>query len=224
LKFLFVFFEGEKMLTERLFNIAQGGAEAILWLLLVISVISIGLILERWLSLRQITSRSKRVKVRMREALQSNNLDDLEDISKDRDSLEGRALAYGLRYVKETGTNGLAEIFNAFAMLERPALERSLNFLATIGANAPFIGLLGTVLGIMKAFRDLSENAAAAGGNQAVMLGIAEALVATAVGLVVAIPAVIAYNTFSKQVRTALQSLETVRDLCIAYAKKKGKA
>lgn len=210
------------MLTERLFSLAQGGAEIILWLLLFLSVISIGLILERWLTLRSINNRSNRAKIRMREALQSNNLDDLEEIGKDRESLEGRALGYGLRHIKESGINGLPEIFNSFALLERPQLERSLNFLATIGSNAPFIGLLGTVLGIMKAFRDLSQNAAT--GNEAVMLGIAEALVATAVGLLVAIPAVIAYNFFSRQVRSSLQSLETVRELCVAYAKKKGKA
>jgi biopolymer transport protein ExbB len=211
------------MLTERLFTIAQGGAEAILWLLLIISVLSVGIILERWMTLRQVASRSRRTGIRMKEALQSNNLEDLEEIGKDRDSLEGRALSYGLRHVRETGTQGLSEIFNSFALLERPNLEKSLNFLATIGSNAPFIGLLGTVLGIMKAFRDLSQNVAA-GGNEAVMLGIAEALVSTAVGLVVAIPAVIAYNYFSRQVRGSLQSLEMVKELCLAYAKKKGKA
>lgn len=211
------------MLTERLFGIAQGGAEAILWLLLALSVVSIGLIIERWFALRQVAIRSNRVKGRLRDALQSNNLDELEELGKDRDSLEGRAIAYGLRHVKESGSaSGLSEIFNSFALLERAALERSLNFLATVGSNAPFIGLLGTVLGIMKAFRDLSQNASA--GNEAVMLGIAEALVATAVGLLVAIPAVIAYNYFSRQVRQTMQSLETVRELCLAYAKKKGKA
>ena len=209
------------MLTEKLFGLAQGGAEAILWILLALSVISIGLILERLLTLRQVVSRSQKIKGRMREALQANNLDELEDLGKDRESLEGRALGYGLRHVKENGLNGLPEIINSFALLERPALERSLNFLATIGSNAPFIGLLGTVLGIMKAFRDLSQNASS--GNEAVMLGIAEALVATAVGLVVAIPAVIAYNAFSRQVKQALQSLETVREMLVAYAKKKGK-
>lgn len=208
------------MLTERLFNIAQGGAEAILWLLLIVSVISVGIIIERFLTLRGVTSRSKRVKARMKEALQANNLEEVEDIAKDRESLEGRAMSYGLRYAREAGTDGLPEIFNTFALLERPALERSLNVLATIGSNAPFVGLLGTVLGIMKAFRDLSANTAGA-GNQVVMLGIAEALVSTAVGLVVAIPAVIAYNAFSRQVRASLQSLESVRELCFAYAKKK---
>ena len=210
------------MLTERLFNLAQGGAEAILWILIIMSVLSIGMILERWFTLGQISSRGKRIKARMREALQSNNLDELEDISKDRESLEGRAMGYGIRHVKDSGTEGLSEIVNSYALLERPSLERSLNFLATIGSNAPFIGLLGTVLGIMKAFRDLSQNAG--GGNEAVMLGIAEALVSTAVGLVVAIPAVIAYNYFQRQVRASLQGLEVVRELCVAYAKKKGRA
>lgn len=205
------------MLTDKLFSVAQGGAEAILWLLLILSVVSIGLILERWLALRAVVSRSDKNRIRLKEALQSYNLSDLEDMAKDRESLEGRALSYGLRHVRENGADGLGEIFTSFALLERPALERSLNFLATIGSNAPFIGLLGTVLGIMKAFRDLAANASA--GNEAVMTGIAEALVATAVGLIVAIPAVIAYNSFQKQVRGTMQSIDSVRELCVAYAK-----
>ncbi len=207
------------MLTEKLFNIAQGGAEVILWIMLALSVLSIATILERLFSLRQVASASKKIKVRIKEVLQSNNLAELEDLSKDRDSLEGRGLSYGLRHVKEHGAEGLAEIFNSFALIEKPALERSLNFLATVGSNAPFLGLLGTVLGIMKAFKDLSANVTA--GNEAVMLGIAEALISTAIGLVVAIPAVIAYNYFQKAVKGHMQSLESVKELCLAYAKGK---
>ncbi len=214
------------MLTERLFHIAQGGAEIILWLLIALSVASVGLILERWMTLRSVVVKSNRNRARMKEALQSNNLGDLEDMARDKDSLEGRALSYGLRHAKEFGTDGLSEIFHGYALLERPQLERSLNFLATVGSNAPFIGLLGTVLGIMKAFKDLAANASS--GNEAVMTGIAEALVATAIGLLVAIPAVIAYNAFQKQVRMAMQSIDSVRELCVAYAEsmksKKGKA
>ena len=81
-------------------------------------------------------------------------------------------------------------------------------------------GLLGTVLGIMKAFRDLRKTSKPPATKRS-MLGIAEALVSTAVGLVVAIPAVIAYNAFQKQVRQSLQSLESVRELCLAYAMKR---
>jgi biopolymer transport protein TolQ len=210
------------MLTEKLFTIAQGGAEVILWIMLSLSILSIATILERLFSLRQVSANSKKIKARIKDVLQSNNLSELEDLGKDRDSLEGRGLSYGLRHVKEHGANGLEEIFNSFALIEKPQLERSLNFLATVGSNAPFLGLLGTVLGIMKAFKDLSANVTA--GNEAVMLGIAEALISTAIGLVVAIPAVIAYNYFQKQVKNHMQSLESVKELCIAYAKNKGKA
>ncbi len=203
-------------LTEKLFLVAQPAATAILWGLLAVSVISLGLIIERWITLRAVAQRGFKNRQRMREALQSYNLSEIEELARDKDSLEGRALAYGLRHVKESGTKGLDQIFNSFALLERPQLERSLNFLATVGSNAPFVGLLGTVLGIMKAFKDLSANASA--GNEAVMAGISEALVATAIGLLVAIPAVIAYNAFQRQVRQALQGIEIVRELCTAYA------
>jgi biopolymer transport protein ExbB len=207
-------------ITDKIFLIAQHGAESILWLLLFLSVLSVGLIFERFFALRSVRVASDKTKERIREVLQSNNLGDIEEISKDRDTLEGRALMYGLRHVKEKGISGLEEIFNTYALIERPILERYLNFLATIGANAPFIGLLGTVLGIMKAFNDLALNQTA--DNRVVMAGIAEALVSTAVGLVVAIPAVMAFNYFQKQVKGALQSLDSVREICIAYAKGRG--
>jgi biopolymer transport protein TolQ len=143
-------------------------------------------------------------------------------MSRDKLTLEGRALAYGLRHVKEKGADGLEELFNSYSLIERPKLERYLNFLATVGSNAPFIGLLGTVFGIMEAFRGLAQSQ---GEAAAVMTGISEALVATAVGLLVAIPAIIAFNYFSKQVKSAMQSLDSVRELCLAYAKSsKGKA
>jgi biopolymer transport protein TolQ len=153
-------------------------------------------------------------------ALQSNNLDDLNDLSKDRDSIEGRALSYGLRHAKEHGADGVGEVINSYALMEKPQLERSLNFLATVGNNAPFVGLLGTVFGIMKAFHDLGVSQS---DPAAVMTGIADALAATAVGLFVAIPAVAAYNYFQKQVKTTLQGLDSIRDLCIAYAKRRTK-
>jgi biopolymer transport protein ExbB/TolQ len=86
---------------------------------------------------------------------------------------------------------------------ERPQYERYLSFLGTLGNNAPFIGLFGTVLGIIKAFHDLGNmGAKGAAIQQTVMAGISEALVATAVGLAVAIPAVVAFNVFNRQLKT----------------------
>jgi biopolymer transport protein ExbB len=141
-------------------------------------------------------------------------------MSKNPDTIEGRALGYAMKHIKDSGSKGLEEAFNSYALTERPELEKFLNFLATVGSNAPYIGLLGTVLGIMKAFNDLASSAEA--GQQTVMAGISLALVATAAGLFVAIPAVISYNYYQRQVRGVLSGLDAVKELCLAYAKKKG--
>lgn len=203
-------------MTDNFFAMAQVAHTVTLWLLILLSILSLAFILERLFSLTRVKNESARISDRLRELLQSNNLSELEDIAKDRKSLEGRGLSYGLRHVHEKGLPGLEEIFSSYALNERPNLERYLSFLATVGSNAPFIGLLGTVFGIMDAFRGMAQSQ---GDATAVMLGISKALVATAVGLMVAIPAVIAYNYFQKQVKGILQNLESVKELCIAYAK-----
>ena len=92
-----------------------------------------------------------------------------------------------------------------------------LGILGTLGNNAPFIGLFGTVLGIIKAFADLAKNQGAA-GRPVVMRGISEALVATAVGLLVAIPAVIAYNIFQGRVRRTMRRIDTMAHLILSAA------
>tara|TARA_B100001248_G_scaffold262695_1_gene261018 strand:- start:5180 stop:5815 length:636 start_codon:yes stop_codon:yes gene_type:complete len=202
------------MLTENLFNVAQHGAESILWFLVFLSVVSISVILERFFSLRAIRSSSEKVQEKIEDALVSNNLQDLEHIATSRDSLESKALSYAIRHAKENGPIGVGEVFQSFMIMEKQRLERSLNLLATIGSNAVFVGLLGTVFGIMKAFKDLSISQ---GDMSVVMAGIAEALVATAIGLFVAIPAIVAYNYFQKQVKQIMSGLESVRELSIAY-------
>ena len=204
------------MLTEKFFVIAQVGHEATLWLLVLLSVLSVGFIIERFVVLSQVRQKGAALNKQIQAMLQANSLSELVNVVRDTDSVEGRALSYGLRHVKEHGSKGLEEIFNSHAQIERPELERRLNFLATVGSNAPFIGLLGTVFGIMDAFRGLATSQ---GEVQAVLIGISQALVATATGLLVAIPAVIAYNHFQKRVRRVLQNLESARDLCVAYAK-----
>jgi biopolymer transport protein ExbB len=93
-------------------------------------------------------------------------------------------------------------------------MERGLSFLATVGSNAPFIGLFGTVLGIIQAFHDLAANTSEA--SEAVMAGISEALVATAVGLLVAIPAVVLYNFFTRWVKGRLARSESLADLVMS--------
>lgn len=208
------------MLSERIFAVAHVADQVVLWILIALSVISVGMIMERFFALSRVSSESKKIRHRIKMALQTHSVDEVESLSQNPEALEGRAISFALKHIKESGTKGLEEVFNAFALSEKPELERSLGFLATVGSNAPYIGLLGTVLGIMKAFNDLAQSPEA--GQQTVMAGISLALVATAAGLFVAIPAVISYNYFQRQVKGIMQSLDSVKELCLAYAKKKG--
>jgi biopolymer transport protein TolQ len=208
------------MLAEKIFTVAHLADQVVLWILLVLSVLSIGMILERFFALRKVSAESKKVRSQIRRALETNSPEDVENIARDMNSVEGRAAGYAMKHMKDSGSRGLEEVFNTYALTERPDLEKFLGFLATVGANAVYVGLFGTVLGIMKAFNDLAT--APDAGQQTVMAGISMALVATAAGLFVAIPAVISYNFFTKQVRGIMQSLDSVKELCLAYAKKKG--
>ena len=206
------------MLTEKFFAIAQIGHEFTLWVLVILSILSVAFILERYFSLKATEAKSNAASKQMQDSLQANALNEVEDIAKDRESVVGKALSYGLRHAKENGTDGLEEIFNSYALMEKPKLEKRLSFLATVGSNAPFIGLLGTVFGIMDAFSALANSQ---GEMQAVMSGISEALVATAVGLLVAIPAVVAYNFLQRKVKAILNTMESAKDFCLAYSKAK---
>jgi biopolymer transport protein ExbB len=117
----------------------------------------------------------------------------------------------------DEGADAVEEYKAAAIEKERMRYERFLSFLGTLGSNAPFIGLFGTVLGIIRSFRDLS--AAQGQGTQAVMAGIAESLVATGVGLLVAIPAVAAYNAFIRRVETQTSESETIAHAILARLK-----
>jgi biopolymer transport protein ExbB/TolQ len=95
----------------------------------------------------------------------------------------------------------------------RAELSKGLPVLATLGSNAPFIGLFGTVLGIIQSFGALATSSAA---MNTVIFSLAEALIATAVGLFVAIPATVAYNTFTQKIRSAISESESLRDLYLS--------
>ena len=162
--------------SARFLTFALHGAGWVLWLLVALSVASVAVMLERLWYFRTHHAQEG-----------------------DADGGHARAAARRRhqRARSRTGPASPADTDVAAAVegakaRERLRLERNLAFLATLGSNAPFIGLFGTVLGIIKAFHDLAGGQA--GGPSVVMAGISEALVATAVGLMVAIPAVVAFN------------------------------
>jgi biopolymer transport protein ExbB len=202
---------------EALFKIADAGASGILILMALVSLISVSIMIERYFSLRKLSASSATISRDFRKLLESRDLTQIQELSKSSDSLESKALSYGLGFVQKNGTDGLDELFNSFKTIERPTLEKNLNVLGTIASNAPYVGLLGTVLGIMKAFNDLANSPGQ--GNEVVMAGIGHALVSTAIGLAVAIPAVIGFNYFQKKVGLVLNNIDAARDLCLAFTK-----
>ena len=112
----------------------------------------------------------------------------------------------GLDTTELVGVANVERAMKRAANQEITRLERALTFLATTASATPFIGLFGTVWGIMNAFRGLSVTHSSS--IQAVAPGIAEALIATATGLVAAIPAVVAYNHFARQIRVLSAEME----------------
>ena len=120
--------------------------------------------------------------------------------------LEARLQAELKRYPT---TSQIETAYSLFVNAERPALEKGLPILGTLGATTPFVGLFGTILGIIVSFGQLSRGQS---DSNAVMFALAEALLLTAVGLLVAIPAVVAFNYFSRQAKAVIGHLHQSKD------------
>lgn len=199
------------MLTNRILAFTNVGAEWVLWLLIALSIASIAVMIER----ASFFAARRKVDV---DALVPLLL--AGDLAKARDAVAGRPgmEAEVVRAAAEhadLGADALAEVVSGTVERARIEYERRLAFLGTLGNNAPFVGLFGTVLGIIRAFADLAGNPGA-GGSGTVMAGISEALVATAVGLFVALPAVVAYNYFQRALRRAGQRASTLGHAAVA--------
>ncbi|MGF1511320.1 MAG: MotA/TolQ/ExbB proton channel family protein [Myxococcota bacterium] len=170
----------------------------VLYLLLVLSVVSVAVMVERWWFYRSHRIDLDDVAQRMDALLEQGDFQGAWEFLGQHDSFETNVARFGLQ-AHARGPEAVEELLKGAEGRERLRYNRRLSFLATVGSNAPFIGLFGTVLGIIRAFQDLSSDLGNAAGS--VMVGISEALVATAVGLLVAIPAVVAYNLFTGTVR-----------------------
>jgi biopolymer transport protein ExbB/TolQ len=192
-------------LTEKFLQLAAVGSEWILWLLIILSVISVGIMFERWLFYRGLTGKDTALLKTLHGALADKEFDRAERLVKVATAPGGR-IAASMLDNRERGGKAMSSIMSAMRPAEKLRLDKNLAFLGTVGANAPFIGLLGTVLGIITTFRMLEQagTMGTAEYSAAVMGGIYEALVATAVGLLVAIPAVIAFNVFQRRVKLLL--------------------
>ena len=194
----------------------RAGSRWVLWLLIILSIAAAAVVLERlWYFLRE--RRPRRQIAEMLEALRTSGAKAALKALGDVRSLDATVARACLDHLSE-GPAAIEEQVAAVLESQRIRYERGLAYLGTLGSNAPFIGLFGTVLGIVRAFHDLARSSAAL-GTQAVMAGIAEALVATAVGLLVAIPAVATYNVLMRHVETALASAGTLGHRILAHVK-----
>jgi biopolymer transport protein ExbB len=184
------------MLSERLLEFSLVGAEWVLWVIVGLSVISLMVIGDRLVFYARTRERVEQFEPAFTAALAGRDWEKARTLLQ-KDSLVRNVLRAGVDLVAEgrAEPEAVEQAMLAAMVRERARYEQRLVILATIGNNAPFVGLFGTVLGIIMAFHQLGQMGAASGSaNSYVMGAIGEALVATAAGIVVAIPAVAAYN------------------------------
>ncbi|MDP3788967.1 MAG: MotA/TolQ/ExbB proton channel family protein [Candidatus Omnitrophota bacterium] len=201
------------MLTEKLLVLALVGTEWIIWLLLILSIFSLAVILERLLVLRIKRGNLDNLKQKIGLAVRKGNTDQVEAILRDDSSSAAKISFQTIQNMKGVALD-FDDSLSIAVSEEKLDLDRRIAILGTLGSNAPFIGLFGTVLGIIHAFHSLAQNTK--GGPGAVMSGISEALVATALGLFVAIPAVAAYNYFVRYIKKIIVSSENFARLAAA--------
>jgi biopolymer transport protein ExbB/TolQ len=204
-------------MTRTLFDVfTRAGAEWVMYALAALSVASVAVILERAIFFWRFGRSRADVLAAL---LASGRLDDALVAVEDREGLEAEVVRAALQAAPD-GPASVAELVASTIRRERPAYERGLGFLGTLGANAPFLGLFGTVVGIIKAFADLGVGAAKGAGTTAVMAGLSEALVATAVGIFVAIPAVVAFNAYGRKLRAVTARAEALAHALAAHLQK----
>ena len=198
------------------------GAAWIMWLMLVLSVISVAIILERawyfWSLRDDLVILAKELRAA---------LDDSIEAAQRRmaasPSVEAAVVSAGLA-MADRGPAAAEEAMAGAVALQRMKLERRLAYLGTLGNNAPFIGLFGTVIGVVAAFAAMGQanavqSSAQSLAPQAVMSSIGEALAATAVGLFVAIPAVVFNNYFQRLIKSTLANTDALSRILLAHLK-----
>ena len=194
------------------------GAAPILYLMIALSVISVAVMVERawffFVSSEDLASLARALE----DKLAAGDLAGARELTASSRSIEGAIVRAGL-VNGERGADAASEAMASATAIGRLRLERRLSFLGTLGNNAPFVGLLGTVIGIVQAFHELERAGLGGSASADIMGAIAEALVATAIGLAVAIPAVAAFNYFQRRIKTTLGNAEALEHIVLSHLK-----
>ena len=186
-----------QQLIERLQRVASGGGGWVLWVMILLSVVSVAIMAERILFFVSRRDDIDALTAKLIKLLRAGDHNGAKELLRRSKSVEAAVLLPCLDWT-DSGPDAFREVVDAEMTKQKRGLERGTTYLGTVGNNAPFIGLVGTVLGVIQAFQQLGNQNKDAMGN--VMVGIAEALIATGVGLVVAIPAVVAFNIVNKSI------------------------
>lgn len=196
-------------LTELLGHVGIFGG-AVMVCLALLSVFSVGMIIDKHRRFRSASRQSEMFKPEFRKFLHGGEVQDLIEAGRlQQNSYVAQVVLAGITEydgVRQSGRDPVASLELVTSALRDSMsetliqLKQGLGFLATVGSTAPFIGLFGTVVGIINAFRSIA--ATGSGGMSVVSGGIAEALVSTALGIFVAIPAVVAFNHFTGKIET----------------------
>ncbi len=209
-------------IVEQLLKVALLGSAWVLYLLIALSVYSISVMLERAVFFQRNRRGSDGLRDRVIEAIRKGDAGAVETLLRGSRSVEGRVVANAFVF-RDGGGEAVSHALESELAVARLDLEKGLNYLGTVGNNGPFIGLLGTVIGVIDAFQALGGDAARSGAMGSVMSGIAEALVATGVGLFVALPAVIAYNVLQKRIGDIEQEAISLGRLLTAWIEVRAK-
>ena len=200
-------------LTEAFEKFALLGAEWVMWLLVVMGLAAFGIFFVRMFFLQKYRVDvdgllSQLTQQTVEQMIKGEPTEALSGLGVGRvDSME---LEVADQVLSNWGLDesGLENVVQKTILSNRQSYERQVSYFGIVGSNAPFVGLFGTVIGVIISFKELGNNPK--GGLEVVGPGISEALVATAVGLLVAIPAVIMFNTLKSQIRTRVQNSELV--------------
>jgi biopolymer transport protein ExbB/biopolymer transport protein TolQ len=203
------------MIVKYLLKIAMLGSAWVMYLLLALSVASIGAMVDRWLFFRKRGTGGEALGDELCRLLEAGEREQARALLDGSPTVEAEVLRASLRWA-HGGPAALEAAIDGEMTKRRRELERGMTLLGTLGNNAPFVGLLGTVIGVIVAFADLAD-----GQNKVqmdkVMGGIAEALIATGVGLFVAIPAVVAFNVFQKKIGDIEDNVASVSKRLCAF-------
>lgn len=203
-------------IEERLTAFAMLGAGWVMWLLVLLSVVAVAIVLERAYYMLSTRDDARALKSDLLGLLKKGDLDAAKKRLARSKSFEARIVHAGLDG-SDHGVASAEERMAGESSLAKLYMERNLAFLGTVGNNAPFIGLLGTVIGVIRAFHALDAGAGQV--TSGLMSEIGEALVATAIGILVALPAVAFFNLFNRIIKGRLARADALgRDL-LAYLK-----